>query len=41
MKVIEIGLKWGGRTRSNGKWSKEVAIMDKGLNGKWSNWIML
>ena len=30
----------GGRTRSNGKWSKEVAIMDNGLIGKWSNWIM-
>ena len=31
----------GGRTRSNGKWSKEVAIMDNGLIGKWSNWIMI
>ena len=31
----------GGRTRSNGKWSKEVAIMDNGLIGKRSNWIML
>ena len=31
----------GDRTRSNGKWSKEVAIMDNGLIGKWSNWIMI
>ena len=31
----------GGITRSNGKWSKEVAIMDNGLIGKWSNWIMI
>ena len=27
----------GGITRSNGKWSKEVAIMDNGLIGKWPN----
>ena len=31
----------GGITRSNGKWSKELAIMDNGLIGKRSNWIML
>ena len=27
----------GGRTRSNGKCSKKVAMMDKDLNGNWSN----
>ena len=31
----EKGANWAG------KWSKEVAIMDNGLIGKWSNWIMI
>ena len=42
--TLEVDLlraNWGGITRSNGKWSKEVAIMDNGLIGKWSNWIMI
>ena len=32
-----IGFSRGGRTRSNGKCSKKVAMMDKDLNGNWSN----
>ena len=36
-----VSIRRGGITRSNGKWSKELAIMDNGLIGKRSNWIML
>ena len=39
MMVCEVAAlaRRGGRTRSNGKCSKKVAMMDKDLNGNWSN----
>ena len=39
MMVCEVAAlaRRGGRTRSNGKCSKKVAMMDKDLNGNWPN----
>ena len=35
--IVPMRSQRGGITRSNGKCSKKVAIMDKDLNGNWSN----
>ena len=37
MQRVQGSTNRGGITRSNGKCSKKVAIMDKDLNGNWSN----